>query len=324
MKSTANKRAVIVGIFILLGLIFFIAGIFAIGNINNSFVKKIAISTVFDDVNGLQKGNNIWFSGVKIGTVKDLALIDGSKVIVSMNIDEKAQSFIKKDAKAKISADGLIGNKIIVLYGGTPEVPAVESGDKLSIEKTYSTEDMMNTLQENNVNILAITTDLKDITKKISDGQGSMGKLLNDDALYTTMEQVIASLKKASDNTQRLTASLSDYGSKLKQDGTLANDLVTDTAVFRSIRASAANLDQISTNAVELTNNLKTASNDLNSNESAIGILLHDDTSAASLKTTLKNLETSTAKLDENMEALQHSFLLRGFFKKKAKESAKQ
>ena len=138
------------------------------------------------------------------------------------------------------------------------------------------------------------------------------------------MEQVIASLKKASDNTQRLTASLSDYGSKLKQDGTLANDLVTDTAVFRSIRASAANLDQISTSAVELTNNLKTASNDLNSNESAIGILLHDDTSAASLKTTLKNLETSTAKLDENMEALQHSFLLRGFFKKKAKENAKQ
>jgi phospholipid/cholesterol/gamma-HCH transport system substrate-binding protein len=324
MKSTANKRAVIVGIFIFLGLVFFIAGIFAIGNINNSFVKKIMISTVFDDVNGLQKGNNIWFSGVKIGTVKDLALVDGSKVTVSMNIDEKAQPFIRKDAKAKISADGLIGNKIIVLYGGTPEVPAVESGDKLSIEKTYSTEDMMNTLQENNVNILAITTDLKDITKKISDGQGSMGKLLNDDALYITMEQVIASLKKASDNTQRLTASLSDYGSKLKQDGTLANDLVTDTAVFRSIRASAANLDQISTSAVELTNNLKTASNDLNSNESAIGILLHDDTSAASLKTTLKNLETSTAKLDENMEALQHSFLLRGFFKKKAKENAKQ
>ncbi len=324
MKSTANKRAVIVGIFIFLGLVFFIAGIFAIGNINNSFVKKIMISTVFDDVNGLQKGNNIWFSGVKIGTVKDLALVDGSKVTVSMNIDEKAQPFIRKDAKAKISADGLIGNKIIVLYGGTPEVPAIESGDKLGIEKTYSTEDMMNTLQENNVNILAITTDLKDITKKISDGQGSMGKLLNDDALYTTMEQVIASLKKASDNTQRLTASLSDYGSKLKQDGTLANDLVTDTAVFRSIRASAANLDQISTSAIELTNNLKTASNDLNSNESAIGILLHDDTSAASLKTTLKNLETSTAKLDENMEALQHSFLLRGFFKKKAKENAKQ
>ncbi len=75
---------------------------------------------------------------------------------------------------------------------------------------------------------------------------------------------------------------------------------------------------------MKLTNNLKIESNDLNSNESAIGILLHDDTSAASLKTTLKNLETSTAKLDENMEALQHSFLLRGFFKKKAKESAKQ
>ncbi|HUM48029.1 MAG TPA: MlaD family protein [Chitinophagales bacterium] len=318
---TGNKRTVIVGIFIFIGLAFLIAGILAIGSLNKSFTKKVEITTVFDDVGGLQQGNNIWFSGVKIGTVKDMSFYDKSQVLVVMNIDEKSQPFIRKNAKAKISSDGLIGSKIIVIYGGTQDAPAIEEGDQLSVDKTFSTEDMINTLQKNNENILTITTDFKEIGKKIMDGDGTLGKLLNDKTLYNNLSAATSTLNAASDNAKKLTADLAAYTSKLQQKGGLANDLVTDTTVFNSLRATVVQLNQVATTAAEVVGNLKDASSDPNS---PVGLLLSDEESGASLKTTIKNLETSSVKLNENLEAMQHNFLLRGYFKKEEKKEGEK
>jgi len=318
MKAT-DKRIIIVGLFIFVGLMFFIAGILAIGKLKKSFTKKIQVTSVFDDVSGLQQGNNIWFSGVKIGIVKDLSFSGTSQVEVIMNIEQKAQPYIHKNAMAKISSDGLIGNRIIVIYGGTPDVPIIEDGDKLGVEKTFSSDDMIKTLQENNVNFLAISADLKGIIKKIDNGEGTIGALLNNDTLYRNLELITASLRKASENIGKVTANLSAYSSKLQQPGTLANDLVTDTTVFSSMKATAKELNEIASTANEVVTSLKNASTDTNS---PLGLLLQDKETASSLKTTIKNLETSSQKLDEDLEALQHSFLLRGYFKKEAKNGS--
>src|SRR5262245_57196114 len=74
MQSNPNRRAVIVGVFVLLGLIFLFGGILAIGNLRSTFSSTFLLNTVFQDVNGLQAGNNVWFSGVKIGTVRKMNL----------------------------------------------------------------------------------------------------------------------------------------------------------------------------------------------------------------------------------------------------------
>ena len=118
MRSTGNRRAIIVGIFIFLGLAIFIWTVLTLGSQKNTFEKSITVKTYFQNVNGLQKGNNIWFSGVKVGTIEDVSLIGNGKVEVDMNIDEKSVPYIHKNAKAKLSSDGLIGNKIIEIYGG--------------------------------------------------------------------------------------------------------------------------------------------------------------------------------------------------------------
>jgi phospholipid/cholesterol/gamma-HCH transport system substrate-binding protein len=305
---------------LLVGLIILVAGILTIGNLHNSFVKKFVVSTIFDDVNGLQAGNNIWFSGVKIGTVSKLRFFGKSQVKVSMKIDREAQSFIRKDAKAKISTDGFIGNKIIVIYGGTDAVECVQDGDSIRFEKTLSTDDMMKTLQENNTNLLSITGDFKVITKNIRNGEGTLGKLLTDESMYDNIGQTVEVLQKTALNAEKLTASLAAYGSKMNKEGSLTNDLVTDTVLFNTIKATVSELKLIAAAAAELTNNLKKATSGLNSSNTPAGVLLNDEPAGSDLKSTIKNLELSSQKLNEDLEALQHNFLLRGYFKKKAKE----
>lgn len=320
MSTSPNKRAITVGVFVVLGLAFLVAGILVIGNIHQTFSRKLRVTTLFDDVNGLQKGSNIWFSGVKIGTVKEVAFYGASQVKVIMNIDREAQQYIRQDAKVKISTDGLIGNKIIVIYGGTSRTSFVTEDDTLSVEKTFSTDDMMNTLQENNVNLAAITGDFKVISKKLAAGEGTIGKLLNDETVFKNIEATTASLKMASDRAQQLMASLNTFTSKLNQKGTLANDLVTDTVMVASLRETVKELNQVAGNASGFIADLKQSASDP---KSMVGTLLKDEQSAAHLKETMKNLDSGSKKLDEDLEALQHNFLLRKYFKKKAKAEKK-
>ncbi len=330
MKSTNNKRAVIVGIFILLGLIIFIATILTLGSQKKTFERSITVKSFFDNVNGLQKGNNILFSGVKVGTIKKVTLTGKGQVEVDMNIESHSRQFIRKDAKAKISTDGLIGNKIIEIYGGTLNAPEIEEGDMLGNTELLSTDAMMNTLSKNNDNLLAITSDFKVISNRLVDGKGSIGKLLSDETMANQINVTTLALQKASFNLEKLTADVSAYTAKLNDKGTLANDLITDTIIFNRLRASVSSLQQVAASSKEIMDSLKLAGNSLNSglttlnnglnNKNApLGMLLTDEKSAENIKVILNNLQSSSKKLDEDLEAIQHNFLLRGFFKKKAK-----
>jgi phospholipid/cholesterol/gamma-HCH transport system substrate-binding protein len=316
MNESPNRRAVIVGLFVFTGLLFLIAGILIVGDLRETFKNKMKIVSLFDDVGGLKKGNNIWFSGVKIGTVSNLDFFGESQVEVSMKIDIKAKQYIRKNAKVKISSDGFIGNKILVIYGGTAEAEEVQEGDTLVVEKTFTTEDMINTFQENNKNLLVITTDIKAISKKLAAGEGTIGKLLNDTSVYTNINAATASLQSASAKAQQLISSLALFSSGLNKKGTLANELTTDTVIFNSVKASALQLQQIADTATAFISNLKQAGSNPNT---SIGVLLYNEESGTRLKETIKNLESSSEKLNEDLEAAQHNFLLRGFFKNKAK-----
>ncbi len=312
-EPSNNKRGIAVGAFIIIGLLFLLGGVLSVGNLHSTFQKKMTISTVFTDVNGLQEGNNIWFSGVKIGTVKKMELIGESKVLVIMNINIESHQFIRKDAKVRLSADGLIGNKILVIYGGTQEAGAVEEGDRLANESALSTEEMMITLQKNNLNILALT-------EKLAKGEGTIGSLLTKDDIYKNLAATSAALQSASESTQAFVATLNNYATKLNTEGNLAHDLVTDTTVFKSLQASMKQLEQMAANADATVKDLKEAAANPNS---PMGVLMRDEKTGAEIKRTISNLEKSSETLNENLEALKYSFLLRKAFKRQAKAEGK-
>src|SRR5438552_11045796 len=111
MKSSSYTRAVIVGIFIFIGIAIFILAVLTLGGQHKTFEKSIVVKAIFNDVNGLQKGNNVWYSGVKVGTIRNVTLSGNQRVQVDINIEEKSHQFIPRDSKVKVGSDGLIGNK---------------------------------------------------------------------------------------------------------------------------------------------------------------------------------------------------------------------
>lgn len=328
MKATSTRRGVIVGIFIFVGLLILATAILVLGGQRKSFISSVQVKAIFHDVGGLNKGDNIWFSGVKVGTIRKISFLDHQRIEVLMDIEKSSVPFIHKDVKAKVGSDGLIGNKIIALTGGTPQTPAVQDGDVLAIETAISSDEMMNTLQVNNKNLVEITGNLKTVTKSIVDGQGTLGRLINDSTIYKDLNTTMISLRRTMANTERLAEGLADYAAKLQTDGTLANDLITDTVVFNRLRNTTTALQQASSEANTMVRNLREASESvntqLNSPNSPAGVILHDEATAQNLKATISNLASTTQKLDVNMEAIRGNFLFRGYFRKQEKAAKKR
>ena len=320
--ATDSRKVITVGIFLTLGLAIFLLGVFTLGGQQKSFEKNIHISTVFDDVAGLKKGNDVWFSGVKIGTISSIKFGGVSKVDVVMKIDEKTQQYIHRNSGVRLSSDGLIGNKIIVIDGGSPQAPIVQDGDVLQAEKMLSTDDMLKTLQQNNQNLLAITTDFKLLSHKILQGKGTVGTLLADSSMGVQLRASMRNLEAATSSAARLAGQLNQFSDKINTKGGFADKMLTDTTTFNRLKASAAQLQQAATNASVLTSNLNKASNKLNTTDNAIGVLLNDPKGAVQVQSSLYNLQQGSIKLNDDLEAVQHNFLLKGFFKKKAKDKA--
>lgn len=312
-----------VGIFVLVAIVIFVIGILTLGGQQKRFIESITVKTVFDDVEGLKVGNNVWFSGVKIGTVKAIDFYGESQVEVVMNIEQEAQKYIRQNSKARISSESLIGNKIIEIFGGTPAAEPVEDGDVLASEANLNTDDIMKTLQENNKNLATITGNFSEISNRLVRGEGTVGTLLTDSTLAQNLRSMIASLENTSQNAVRASRDLSRFTNKLNTQGSLANELLTDTTVFNRLEESMAQLENATQSASQMAQNLQQASGKLNNDNNAIGVLLSDEQFANQLQRTMQNLETSSQKFDQNMEALQSNILFRGFFRRREKEQQK-
>ena len=321
-----NKYPIIVGAFTSLGLIILIAVVFTLGGQHSTFVKKFEVKAVFDDIGGLKVGDNVWLSGIKIGVIKSIDFTDNTAVLVNMNIQRKVDNLSHRDSKVKISSDGLMGNRIIIIYGGTVAAPMITENDRLYTEKSIDTKDMLSTLDESNKNLLAITNNLKEISTKILSGKGAISVLLNDSTLpknikhtVVDLRSAIAHLKTTSALSENAIHSFNDFSSKLNKEGTLVNDLVTDTIVFNDLRGSVSQLKSTMDNITRFSENIKDVSKSLNQQSNTAGAILHDEQMAAHLKDMIRNLDSASHKLDQDLQAVQHNFLLRGYFRKKAK-----
>ncbi len=320
MKNSFHTKAVTVGLFILIGLLIFSAGLIALGGMPNIFGKTIVVQSDFTNVGGLKNGSNVLFNGVKVGVVKHITLSPNGKVRVALAIDTDKKSFIPKDATARLGNDGLVGSKILTIDGGNISNGAITNGTLLKNQAGTSLTDLFSKLQDNSNNLTEITTSLKQIVLRILDGEGSIGRLINDPSLANSMQELVNKLGQSADKAKLITENVAGYTEKLEKPGTLTYNLLHDTLLFNRLHSTFTQLDLAAQKARVVVNKLDAGTDLLQDKNKPAGMLLNDEKTAAELKTILNQLQSGTEKLNETLDALRYNFLLRGGFKKLEKE----
>lgn len=324
--ANQGENNIRLGVFVLAGLFVLILSFYMIGKNHNLFGSDFKIRVRFSNLNGLAEGNNVLFSGIQAGTVKTIAMINDTTIEVTLLIDNKVRSYIHKNAIAAIGTEGLMGNKIVNILPSRSASPVVTEGDLLVPQKMVNTDEMLQTLSKTNNNIAVISEAIKGTVLKIN-GSALMD-LLNDKSIGTSLRSSLQHINKATANATQITTGLNELVNGLKKGKGSAGVLLSDTAMAGNLQAAVLKIRKASDNADHLTLQLNslvgTLDAHLNQGNGSLQVLLRDSVFAQNLKATMDNLQKGTDGFNQNMEALKHNFLFRGYFKSQEKAKQKQ
>jgi phospholipid/cholesterol/gamma-HCH transport system substrate-binding protein len=320
--ANESARNIRLGIFVISGTTLLIAALYLIGNKQNLFGSTFSISAEFYNVNGLMKGNNVRFSGIDVGTVESVKIINDSSVRVVMVIEKNIQTYIKKNALASLGTDGLMGNKLVNINSVKQPAEYVEEGDVLKTLKPLEMDEMVRTLNVTNENIKVISSNLRNITDKIN-SKNSLWNLLMDTVVAENVKTAVVNLRLTSNNAVLITGNIKGLSENLKQGKGSIGALITDTTLAYRINQTVVKLERLSDTAAIISGDLSVLVKRLKMGKGSMGVLLNDTTLVHDLNKSIRSIDKGATSFDENMEALKYSWPFKKYFRKKGKKVEK-
>ena len=291
------------GIFIFIGTVLLVISIFLLGSKEKLFTRTTEIKAYFAQIEGLKSGAPVRLSGYDIGSVSSISFAGDStaKVEVKLRIDNTLKHFIHIDSEAAIETEGLVGKKIVTISPGGADAAEVGDGGTIRSKNPVNVSAIIEETQAIMANIKDLSKDFSEIFAKINQGQGSIGKLVNDEQLY----------KSAVNVTQSADKSMNTITKRLDE----ISDIIVQTS--GSLKNIIGNVDNATVDVRNLVDKV-------NRGEGVLGALIGDKKIADSVKMILKNLvrtsddaRIATSSLAENMEALKHNWLFKNYFEER-------
>lgn len=321
------------GIFVMAGLLLMIFVLFKLGQNRSMFSSTIEIKTQFHNVGGLVAGNNVRFSGINVGAVESVKILNDTTIEVVMILDDDMKNFIRKNALVNLGTDGIIGNRILNINPVKGDAPFIQSGDFLSSVHDIDTESMLRTLDRTNQNIAEITEDLQVTLKRFAQSP-QLIKLLEDETMSTNIIESFANIRRS---TSEIQSTLSDFhkivegvkageGSmgKLLRDTTLSSNLNDAVMRIQTLEDQAEKITHdIDSVVLNLNSVVQNIDQSVNGTEGPLGLMLNDTATTQQLQALVVNLNESSELLKVNMKAMQSNFLLKGYFKDQEKAAKK-
>lgn len=321
--STNTGNHIKLGVFLLGGLLFLVIMLYMIGKNQHLFGKTYLLKARFNNVNGLVSGNNVRVSGIQAGSVKKISFLSDTVIEISMLIDKEMQTIIRRNAVVSIGTEGLVGNKVVNIVPGHGTAALAAEGDLLQSKYAINTDEVLNTLTRTNSDISSIAAQLKITVQRINDSK-AIWQLMNDESIPGNIRHAVNSIRETASNANQLSVRLNglvaDIQSgkgpigKILKDSAMTTDL---SAAVSGIRRVASGLDSTVRRTNAMINSIDLQ---LNNPNNAVHALLNDSIITANLRQSMTNIRDATDGLNQNMEALKHNFLFRGYFRKLEKQ----
>ncbi|MEL6771844.1 MAG: MlaD family protein [Bacteroidota bacterium] len=294
------SRQARLGLLMIAGIAAFVLGLFIIANRTFLFSDTFRVQAEFGRVAGLLSGGQVLYQGINVGRVERVQLParPGGPITVMMEIREDAQHLIREDSRALIQTDGLVGSVIVSITAGSELEPPVAEGGSIVGVDPLDLSEVSDRLFDSVSRFDSVTVTLTSIMQDIQTGEGTLGRFIYDPALYdglvATAQETRVSLRGITAQADTLvtiaataSANIESIISKVNEgDGTLAR-FINDPSVYENVEDATARLGSIA--------------NDLT-------LVLERSEDAANWG----NL--AMFRLAENMEALKHNFLFKGYY----------
>ncbi|MBW7894646.1 MAG: MCE family protein [Opitutaceae bacterium] len=307
-----------VGLFFILGIALVWVTYETLGSKSSLKASGYVLVAGFDNVKELKAGDDIRMAGVRIGAVETTRLA-GPRAEAVLRIDRKFS--IPGDAVATISSAGLLGTNYIALTLGSPDAPPLAPGSEIRTTASPDLNTIMTQLGElggklegalgsvgellkgeegkpglfqrldalladNSDKVSATLSNLQAITNKINQGEGTLGKLVNDPQLHDELLAAVEQLRAAAGDARTLVDNTRAVVDQVKSGQGALGTLIYDEATAENLRSTVAGL--------------RSVSDKLSQGEGTLGKLINDDTMYREAQSTLRKADRALDGLGDS------------------------
>ena len=233
----SRKNETLVGLFVVASLVLLFIMVIIIARHEGLWAKYVNYQTIFKDVKGLQPDNDVRLSGVHIGSVTHTIVQPNGEILVKFKVKANQQKNIHEDAVATIGSVGLLGDRSLDITFGDPSKPPFPVGGMMASKEPVGFQEIMDKAVSALDVVKKAFANVADITGTIDSGQGTLGKLVKDQALYNHALQTI-------DNARSFAQSLNQGAGTLPMlvhDKKFKGDIQT---TMKNIGAAVSNVKQ--------------------------------------------------------------------------------
>jgi phospholipid/cholesterol/gamma-HCH transport system substrate-binding protein len=278
-----------VGLMTLIAILAVIATILTISGDINPFRKELIVKTKLSNVDGLRPGAEVRLAGVKVGKVKKITLLpipanDQATQTVELELaldplidGRPAGERVRTDSQVILGSVGLLGDKVVDISPGTMKGDAVTNGAVIKGSQETTIRQLISGADDILANFTTLSGQLKQIAEKINQGQGTVGKLVSDAALYDNLNRTV-------NEAQRLVQDIRSG------KGTAAR-LINDPQLYEELFTTVQRVDKLLA--------------DVNEGKGTLGKLAKDDKAYTELMTILERMDRTSAKLEDTVARLE-------------------
>ena len=294
-----------VGAFVLGTLLLFGVAVFMIGDRQMAFTKRFELYTEFAKVTGLQPGAIVRVSGARAGEVTDIRppLQPAGKFQVRMQVTEELHQLVRTDSIASIETEGLVGGSFLSISAGSAAAPQAAPLSTLPGQEPFELADL---LQQMNATVMKVNTTIDDMR---GEGEQTIG------GVRETVQKTNDLVNSISDDVRtmassgaRVSADISSMTTSVREGQGTLGKLFTDDELYGHMKQVVANADSMTSDAKAVIAQARETLTGLKGAEGPVVGL------AGNLRQTLDDARSAMSGFAENMDALRHNFLLRGFF----------